>query len=197
MEVSDQDLVERYLRGDAEALAVLVEKYRRSLFGFIAGMTSGQEDAEEVFQEVWFRVIRKVGKYKHKNFSGWLVRIAHNLVIDRARRRRGMVTVDGSKDEDGPGGIDLPALTPDPGQMMQSGELGTRIGMAVESLPKEQREVFLMRTQLDLSFREIAKMQKISINTALARMHYALGKLRLILRSEYEEVAGGSRAKDE
>jgi RNA polymerase sigma-70 factor, ECF subfamily len=190
MDLSDRKILKQYLRGDAQALATLVEKYRRPLFGFITGMTSGQEDAEEIFQEVWFRVIRKVGGYKHKNFSGWLVRIAHNLVIDRARRGRPQVGVEAAKDEDGPPGVDLRASTLDPLSELKDSELGVRIRAAVALLPPEQKEVFLMRTQMDLPFREIAKAQRTSINTALARMHYALGKLRQVLRSEYNEVTG-------
>jgi RNA polymerase sigma-70 factor, ECF subfamily len=193
---SDQDLLEKYRRGDVQALEVLVDRYRKPLFGFIIGMTGGQADADEVFQEVWFRVIRKVEDYEHGNFCGWLVRIAHNLVIDRARRRKPIVSLDVPPDEDGPVFPELRTTEPDPRQEMSAGELGRRIRTVVDTLPPRQKEVFLMRTQLDLSFKEIAKVQKTSINTALARMHYAIGKLRLSLRNEYDEVTGRSDGRE-
>jgi RNA polymerase sigma-70 factor, ECF subfamily len=192
MELSDHDLLKKYLQGDAQALAVLVDRYRRQVFSFVLGMTSGQEDAEEVFQEVWFRVIRNADKYKDRNFCGWLVRIARNLVIDRARKKRPLVSLDGNSNDSDSRPIELPATGLDPAMELQDGELASRIRAAAESLPKEQREVFLMRTQLDLPFKEIAKLQKTSINTALARMHYAVAKMRVALRQEYQELARGS-----
>ena len=156
------------------------------MFGFIFGMMGRQAEADEVFQEVWYRVIRRVDTYRDRNFPGWIVRIAHNLIIDRARRRKPEVSLD----EDEFGGIEIAILQQDALQTMAAKELGEKITAAAETLPQAQKEVFLMRTQMDLPFREIARIQKTSINTALARMHYALGKLRQLLQDEYREVAG-------
>ena len=77
-----------YRRGDTEALGRLVEQYRRPLYGFILNMTEGREDADEVFQEVWFRALRSLDRYRDRRFLSWLFRLAHNLIIDRARRRK-------------------------------------------------------------------------------------------------------------
>jgi RNA polymerase sigma-70 factor (ECF subfamily) len=189
----ESELLDRYRKGDATALGVLVEKYRRPLFGFITNMTRDGSDADEVFQEVWFKAIRNMALYRDKNFGGWLMRIAHNTVIDRARRRKGMCSLDaGSEDEESGGGslaAILPASGQDPAGHAQSGELGRRITDAVAELPPEQKAVFLMRVEMDLPFREISRIQRVSINTALARMHYAVGKLRALLRDDYKALA--------
>ena len=87
-DLSDGVLLDRYRRGgDAGSLEVLVDRYRRRLFGFILNMTEGRDDADEIFQEVWLKVIKKIDRYEHrKSFCGWLVRIARNVVIDRWQR---------------------------------------------------------------------------------------------------------------
>lgn len=188
MELTDKDLLTRYRRGKVEAMAVLIEKYRRSLFGFIINMTQGRDEAEEIFQEVWLRVIRKNDKYKHGNFCGWLVRIAHNVIIDRSRRKKPDLSLDEERDEGYTLGQTIEGRDPGPGIKLAVSDLGARMAEAVNTLPDEQKEVFLMRVQAELSFKQIAKVQKVSINTALARMQYALGKLRTILGEDYREL---------
>ena len=188
MAESDHQLLDRYRRGQVEALEVLIEKYKRPLFAYILNMTGGRDDADEIFQEVWFRVIRKIHSYRRKNFFGWLVRIAHNLVIDRSRRRKPNVSLD-EEIGDGRSGVDaLEGRSEMPHMALTAGELGVHIREAVRVLPREQREVFLMRVQAELPFREIARIQRASINTVLARMHYALAKLRPLLREDYEAL---------
>jgi RNA polymerase sigma-70 factor (ECF subfamily) len=188
MEEGDQALLLRYRQGEPQALEVLVQRYRRQLFGFIISMTGGREDADEVFQEVWFRVIRKISSYTDRNFLSWLFRIARNLVIDRSRRRKRWVCFESATDSDPDPADRLEDPGPDPAGNAAAGELGGRIAAAVETLPAEQREVFLMRVQADLAFKEIARLQGVSINTALARMQYALAKLRELLKDDYGEL---------
>jgi RNA polymerase sigma-70 factor (ECF subfamily) len=184
MEQPDVAWVAEYRRGNAEALGRLVEHYRRPLFGFILRMMEGHVDAEEVFQEVWFRAIKHIDQFREKNFLSWLFRIAHNLIIDRARRARPTVDIDG---ESGEGSrLFSPAVAPD--RTVAGKDMGRRIAQAVKALPEEQREVFLMRTEGDIPFKEIAKIQGTSINTALARMQYALTKLRTELQGDYESL---------
>ncbi len=187
-EPTDRSLLARYKRGDVNALEALVERYRRPLFGFILNMTEGREDADEIFQEVWFRAIRKLGLYRQKNFCGWLMRIAHNLVIDRARRRK----PDRSLDEEREGGATLASVLPSgergPTDNAQASDIGRAIARAVATLPADQKAVFVMRVKAELPFKEIAKIQGVSINTALARMQYALAKLRPLLKTEYDDL---------
>ena len=186
----DGGLLARYRRGDAEALGQLVEKYRRPLFGFILNMTGTQTDADEVFQEVWLRVITKFRLYRSRNFLGWLVRIARNIVIDRSRRRKAQVSLD-AESEEGISLVDvLPAPDRGPAGAVANRELDRRLTQAISSLPAEQKEVFVLRMQMGLAFKEIAVVQRVSINTALARMQYALAKLRPVLARDYGELKG-------
>jgi len=181
-----------YRQGRVEALGRLVEHYRRPLYAFLYKMLENRSgDADEVFQEVWFRVIKSVDRYEDQSFLSWLFRIAHNLIIDRARRARPTVDLSDGREE----GLALeerlasPRMTPE--AEVAGRDVGRRIAAAVARLPPEQREVFLMRTEADIPFKQIAKMQKISINTALARMHYAVLKLREELRGDYDALARG------
>jgi len=189
MEKSDSTCIKAYLAGDADALEPLVEKYKRPLYSFILKMTEGREDADEIFQETWFRALKNISRFKHRNFLSWLFRIAHNLIIDRARRAKkhiSMQTSIGAADttlED-----HLPAPGISPAEEAGGTALGKRIAEAVETLSPEQKEVFLLRMYGNTPFKEIAKIQKCSINTCLARMQYALGNLRSILQEEYDEL---------
>ncbi len=181
-----------YRSGRTESLGRLVEHYRRPLYAFLYKMLEGRAaDADEIFQEVWFRVIKNVERYEDQSFLSWLFRIAHNLIIDRARRARPMVDLQEGREDGLALEERLPSPKLGPENEVAGRDLGTRISAAIEKLPEEQREVFLMRTEADIPFKEIAKMQKTSINTALARMHYAVLKLREELRGDYESLARG------
>ena len=187
----ERQWIAEYRKGRVESLAPLVEHFRRPLYGFIVRMTESVTDAEDVFQEVWLRAIRHMDSYHEKNFLSWLFRIAHNLVIDRVRRQKPVVSFP-----------EMPFTTtrwedriPDtrtaaPDRQIAMRDVGPRIKAAVAKLPLEQREVFLMRMEGDLPFKEIARIQKVSINTALARMQYALNKLRQDLKSDYADLEG-------
>jgi RNA polymerase sigma-70 factor (ECF subfamily) len=188
MDPSDDEFVERYRRGEVLALEELAAKYRAQLFGFILGLTQSRTEADDVFQEVWLRAIRKLSHYKRGNFFGWLLRIARNIAIDRARKRKPEVSLDQPAADGEAGSWDLPSRDRGPARHLADRDTGRRIMAAVAALPLEQREVFLMRVQLDLQFKEIAKAQRVSINTSLARMQYALGKLRQLLAKDYAEI---------
>ena len=188
MENCDADLLIQYRNGNVQALEQLVKQYRRPLYGFILNMIQGQDDADEIFQEVWFRVIKNIDKYKKGKFLSWLFKIAHNFIIDRYRdrKRKRMVSMDKTNEK----GISLKdtisAPVQSPSAILGSLDINQKIVETVALLPGEQKEVFLMRVQGDLSFKEIAKIQRVSINTALARMQYALTKLRAALENEYK-----------
>lgn len=194
MQAPEKVWLAEYRDGNVEALGRLVEHYRRPLFAFILRMTEGREDAEEIFHEVWFRVIRNLHTYRDKRFLSWLFRIAHNLIIDRARKQKPVVDPrpaagsDGSPEDPIETRVAAPGLSP--ASEAAGHDLGQRIAAAVGQLPGEQREVFLMRTEGDLPFKDIARIQGTSINTALARMQYALAKLRKELETEYTDISG-------
>lgn len=191
MDKTDIECINNYLAGDANALEPMVEKYKRPLYSFILKMTEGREDTDEIFQETWFRALKNIRKFKHKNFLNWLFRIAHNLVIDRARRNSkniSMQTSLGGENGDATLEDHLPAPGITPAEEAGGNSLGKQISEAVETLSPEQKEVFLLRMYGNVSFKEIAKIQKCSINTCLARMQYALAKLRSILQEEYDEL---------
>lgn len=190
MDKTDIDCINAYLGGDANALEPLVEKYKRPLYSFILKMTEGREDAEEIFQETWFRALKNIHKFRHKNFLNWLFRIAHNLVIDRARRNRKNVSMQSAAGGDEGNTLEDQLASPGISPAEEAGGvgLGEQIQNAVNTLSPEQKEVFLLRMYGNISFKEIAKIQDCSINTCLARMQYALTKLRSILREEYEEL---------
>ncbi len=191
MEQTDIECIEAYLGGDANALAPMVEKYKRPLYSFILKMTEGREDTDEIFQETWFRALKNIHKFRHKNFLNWLFRIAHNLVIDRARRNKRNVSMQSTQRGEEEGNtleerLAAPGITP--AEEVGGIGLGENIECAVQTLSPEQKEVFLLRMYGNISFKEIAKIQKCSINTCLARMQYALSKLRSILQKEYDEL---------
>lgn len=189
MDAAAEKLIEGYRQGDTAALGELVELYRRPLYGFILRMTEGDGEADDIFQDVWLRAIRKISAFRGGSFLSWLFRIAHNLVVDRARRSGRVVLMDAPGGEESRGMPEdrIPDSAPSPARDAANRDLGACIGSAVERLPVEQREVFLMRFEADLPFREIARIQGTSINTALARMQYALAKMRNELGSLYEE----------
>jgi len=188
-DIDDNERLARWRGGDPSGLDELVNHYRRPLFGFILRMTEGQDDANEIFQEVWFRAIRGMDRYRDHHFLSWLFRITHNLIIDRHRRHKPEVSLDTGSDD--PITFQIAGNQPSPADELQNRDLHQRIRHAVDALPLEQKEVFLMRMDAELPFKEIATIQKTSINTALARMSYALEKLRRALADDYRSLAQG------
>lgn len=185
-------LVKAYRQGDPDALGELVEMYKRPLFAFILRMMETQSEADDVFQDVWFRAIKNMRTYQHKNFMSWLFRIAHNIIIDRARHRKVEGWADpptARNDEEAHWAQMLPSPKPGPDRVIIAQEMGRQIQAALAELPPEQREVFLLRMEADMPFREIARLQDASINTVLARMHYALQKIRKKLADLKETVS--------
>ena len=183
-EMADADLLAGYRRGDVQCLEELVRKYRRQLFGFIVNMTSDLSAADDVFQEVWFKAIRNIDKYRAGSFLAWLTRIARNHVIDRWRAKKESVSLD-AEDEHGRAlkeNIEDPGSGPD--ENVAGADVAENVFEILEQLPLEQKEVVVMRVKEGLSFKEISEIQGVSINTALARMHYAIGKLRTMLQPE-------------
>ena len=174
----DMVLIEAYLGGDQAAFATLYERYKRQLYAYLGRMIpQDPASVDDVFQQTWVRAIRRLPEYRNREvFLAWLMRIAHNLTVDlfRSGTRRGEQSLSDVDPE-----TDMPLTKEDdtPSGRLDRRELGEAIDRAVRELPPELREVFLLR-QDGVSFREIAEIQHCSINTSLARMRYALNKLR-------------------
>ena len=190
---SDESLMLRYRDGDVRAFEVLVTRHRRSIYNFILRFVRDTAQAEDVLQETFLRVIKGADAYeKQAKFTTWLYTIARNLCVDAARRgkHRKAASLDAPVgDDEGAALIDLVAGG-DPGAEKQSvnRELGARLRKAIEALPEEQREIFLLREVSDLQFNEIAQIVGCPENTVKSRMRYALEKLRLEL-DEYKDLA--------
>ena len=182
---SDADLLAEYVKGHVASLDLLVGRYRQALFSWFLGMTGSRSDAEDLFQEVWIRIIRNADRYKDVSFRAWMWQIARNLLIDFRRKRKPDLSLDDvENEEDQPLLETLIAPDASPREAVERTDLARRAMQAVGKLPAVQREVFLMRTQGDLPFSEIAKVLKIPLNTALGRMHDATTRLRLLLMKE-------------
>jgi RNA polymerase sigma-70 factor, ECF subfamily len=189
MDGEDAKLLAAYRKGDVEALAPLVEKYKRPLFAFLCRFAANPGEADEWFQETWVRAIQHMNYFRQKHLLSWLFRIAHNLIIDQSRRKKPDCSLDAPLSENGSSLADqIPAAALSPALEAGGRDLGHRIEAAANLLPAEQREVFWLRMASDLPFKEIARIQRCSINTALARMQYALEKLRTTLSPEYREL---------
>jgi RNA polymerase sigma-70 factor (ECF subfamily) len=176
---TDEQLMRRFQRGDAGAFEVLVRRHRSPVFSFLLRLTGDRARAEDLCQEAFLRAIRGADGWEPRaRFTGWLYRIARNLVLDEARRdehrRAGPL--------DPPGGgsppRDPPAAGPGPDEAAAAAELRPRLEAALASLPVEQREVFLLREHSGLSFPEIAEATGVNENTVKSRMRYALLALR-------------------
>jgi len=192
-EASDSELVRRYRNGEIGALDSLVRRHQKSLFGFVMNMVRDRSAAEDIFQETWLRALRGIDAYRDSNFGGWLVKIARNIIIDRSRKRQPELCLD---TEDGEGRTRIentPDPAPDPATSAEFSDIGRMVSDAVSKLPPDQREVFLMRVEAGLSFKEIARIQRVSINTALGRMHYALARLRPVLSAQASALTGSAQ----
>lgn len=190
---SDESLMLRYRDGDVRAFEVLVTRHRKAIYNFILRFVRDAAQAEDVLQDTFLRVIKGADAYeKQAKFTTWLYTIARNLCVDASRRgkHRKAASLDAPVgDEDGAALIDLVAGG-DAGADKQaiSRELGVRLKKAIESLPDEQREIFLLREVSDLQFNEIAQIVGCPENTVKSRMRYALEKLREALE-EYRDLA--------
>ncbi len=190
LDVSDKNLVDLYVKGDVKALDELINRYKKPLYSFLWRLTSSGPEVDEIFQETWFRVIQKASSFDQYRFKGWIFRIAYNLVIDWSRSKRGHLSLDQTSEySDGLETLSdtLPAPGQTPDEKAASGDIKQAILQALDHLPLEQKEVFLLRMEADMSFKDIAELQGTSINTALARMQYALTKMRKLLKTFHED----------
>jgi len=189
LKISDEKLICLYVKGDLQALDELINRYKKPLYSFLWRFASPGIEVEEIFQETWLRVIQKSSNFEQNSFKGWIFKIAYHLVIDRSRLKRSNLSLDYiSEYSDGIQTLadTLPAKGGRPDQNANNGDLKKAIEQALNNLPPEQREVFVLRMEVDMPFKEIAELQGTSVNTSLARMQYALSKMRNLLAPLHE-----------
>jgi RNA polymerase sigma factor (sigma-70 family) len=178
----DAVLVRQYLLGDEKALEILITRHKQRIYSFIFSKVMDRDITEDIFQDTFIKVIRtlKKGKYNEEGkFLPWVMRIAHNLVIDHFRRNKRMPKFQSRND------FDIFDVISD-GEESKEYEMITSqvhedVRRLVEELPNDQKEVLIMRIFKEMSFKEIAQSTDVSINTALGRMRYALINLRKII----------------
>ncbi len=183
--MSDEDLMGRFAGGDHQAFELLLNRYREPLFGFLFRYLGRQDKADDVFQDVFFEVIRGRGQYRRGfKFSAWLFRIARNRAVDRLRRDalREMASLDDRTEGDGGDGDGLvgrvACAQPDPERIAMERELARALEVALGRLPHEQREVLWLKETSGLSLAEVARVVGTSQNTVKSRLRYALEKIR-------------------
>lgn len=182
---SDQDLIHLYIAGDEAGLVELIRRYQSKIYTSIYLLVKDEYLAEDIFQDTFIKVINtlKAGKYNEEGkFLPWVTRIAHNLVIDHFRREKRAPTISNGDDFDifeVLGNYD--ESTED---RMVREQTYKDLKSLIHLLPSEQKEVLIMRHFGDMSFKEIADITDVSINTALGRMRYALNNLRKMMQSK-------------
>lgn len=199
-EVSDEVLMMRFQGGDRNAFASLVRRHKTPLYNFILRQVRTPQVAEDLVQDVFVKIVHNATDFKHEaRFSTWTYAIARNVCIDHLRKmslRRHPSLDQPSQDEgDGPTlGERMPDKNPRASAERAAigSEIGVRITKAVEELPPEQREVFLLRELGSIPFKDIAEMIGVPENTVKSRMRYALERLQEAL-SEYEDYARALR----
>jgi RNA polymerase sigma-70 factor (ECF subfamily) len=178
----DPILVQNYISGDEKALEILINKHNQRITSFIYSKVQDRAIAEDIFQDTFIKVINtlKRGAYNEEGkFLPWVMRIAHNLIIDHFRRNKRMPKFEGTGDFNIFSVLGDDKL--DAERQIIKDQIENDLGLLIEELPDDQKEVLIMRMYRDMSFKEISENTGVSINTALGRMRYALINLRKII----------------
>ncbi len=180
--VPDSSLIRDYLDGNENALGALINRHQHRIYSFIFSKVFDRDIAEDIFQDTFIKVIRtlKRGKYNEEGkFLPWVMRIAHNLVIDHFRKNKRMPKFDNNGD------FNIFSVLSDEGlnaeKQLIKDQIESDVQELIKELPEDQLEVLTMRIYKDMSFKEISERTGVSINTALGRMRYALINLRKII----------------
>ena len=184
--VSDQKLLNCYLSGDRNAISQLIERHSRRVRDYIQMMVKDGDVADDIFQETFIKAVRVIdeGRYTDNGrFLSWILRIAHNQVIDHFRaQKQNRQLNEAEAGYDVLGTLRLGERTLEDEIVCE--QIASDVRRMVELLPDEQREVVMMRYYSGLSFKEIAEQTGVSINTALGRMRYALINLRKMIKEK-------------
>ena len=181
----DQELVKAYLRGSEASLEVLINRHKERIYTAIYMFVRDQYLAEDIFQDTFIKVIESLrsGNYKEEGkFLPWVLRIAHNLCIDHFRKIKRKPSVVNNE------GFDIFDVIKFTGESVEDTmikeQAKAKVKLLINQLPDEQKEVVVLRHYAEMSFKEIADMTGVSINTALGRMRYALINMRKIIREK-------------
>lgn len=184
--ISDQVLLTSYMSGDKSAISTLIERHRRKVYNYILLLVKNPYTADDLFQETFIKVLKSLddGRYSENGkFLSWVLRIAHNQIIDHFRQQKQMNHY--STDDEGYDVLNNKKLVDDNVEdQMISAQIAGDIRKLLDFLPVEQKEVVIMRHYLGLSFKDIADQTGVSINTALGRMRYALMNLRKLIEEK-------------
>ena len=179
---TDADLVKSYINGSEIALETLVNRHKLQIFNFINSKINDRDTSEDIFQDTFIKVIRtlKNGLYNEEGkFLPWIMRIAHNLVIDHFRKSNRIPIIENKEEFDIFQFVSDTA--PNAENILIEDQILKDIQKLIQELPDDQKEVLIMRLYRDMSFKEIAENTKVSINTALGRMRYAIINLRKLI----------------
>lgn len=191
--LNDNELVKLYMNGNEESLSVLVKRHKRRIFSYIYLITRNKALTEDVFQETFFKVIQTLKKQQYNEegkFLPWILRIAKNLIIDHFRKVKKMPSISSVINDEGEE-TSIFDIIPDNSTSKDTEEtkqFKQKIRSIVNGLPQDQKEVVIMRTYYDMSFKEIAEVTNVSINTSLGRMRYALINLKKMVEEKNVEI---------
>ena len=184
--MTDEMLVEMYIKGNDCAFDVLMKRYESKVLSYILYSVKNQELAEDLFQDVFVKVVVRLrnGKYQETGkFQAWLMRVAHNLVIDHFRKVPEETIISNDDSETDLFNDPVLAVNENREQEMINQQLVADVKYLISRLPENQRQVLTMRYYEELSFKEIAELTNCSINTALGRMRYAIINLKKMARN--------------
>ncbi|WP_299390817.1 sigma-70 family RNA polymerase sigma factor [uncultured Gelidibacter sp.] len=183
--ITDAVLVNNYIKGEENALSVLITRHKQKIYSFIYSKVYDRDITEDIFQDTFIKVIKtlKLGKYNEEGkFLPWVMRIAHNLVIDHFRKSNRMPKFDNTGEFSIFSVLSDASLDAEKGMIKEQIESDLR--RLIQELPEDQKDVLVMRMYNDMSFKEISEKTGVSINTALGRMRYALINLRKVIEEK-------------
>ncbi|MCF8370603.1 MAG: sigma-70 family RNA polymerase sigma factor [Bacteroidales bacterium] len=184
--LTDYELVERFINGEQSGIEVLINRHKNRVYTYILLLVKNDQLAEDIFQDTFIKVINslRAGKYHDKGrFVSWVVRIAHNLIIDHFRKEKHLNTI--SNDATEMDMFNSPRYSDKNIEEVLIGDQITNdVRKLIEELPEEQKEVIILRHYVGLSFKDIAEQTDVSINTALGRMRYALINMRKLIKEK-------------
>ena len=184
--ISDYELIQRFIKGEQSCFEQLIHRHKNKVFTYISLYIRDQALAEDLFQDTFMKVIQSVmaGKYQDNGkFISWVMRIAHNLIIDHFRRIKQMNTISNDDYESDLFNSKKFADSTIEDDMIKK-QIQKDVRTMISLLPEDQREVVILRHYSGLSFKEIAEITEVSINTALGRMRYALINMRKIMEEK-------------